>query len=71
MVKKAENIVSEYLDYYYKYKKMFGNKVIILMQVGSFHEAYCTEEKGPKLHLIGNDINLTVTEKIIKEIKIM
>ena len=63
MVKKAENIVSEYLDYYYKYKKMFGNKVIILMQVGSFHEAYCTEEKGPKLHLIGNDINLTVTRK--------
>ena len=59
MVKKSENIVDEYLNYYSKYKKMFGKKVLILMQVGSFHEAYCIENKGPNLHFIGNEINLT------------
>ena len=69
MVKKKENIVNDYLTYYEKYKKMFGKKVIILMQVGSFHEAYCTEKRGPDLHLIGNDINLTVTRKNNKKNK--
>ena len=46
MVKKNENIVNDYLTYYEKYKKMFGKKVLILMQIGSFHEAYCTEKRG-------------------------
>lgn len=63
MVKKKDNIVSEYIDYYNKYTKMFGNRTIVLMQIGSFHEAYCVEDKGPKLHIIGNEINLTVTRK--------
>jgi len=69
MVKKSENIVDEYLNYYSKYKKMFGKKVLILMQVGSFHEAYCIENKGPNLHFIGNEINLTVTRKNNKKNK--
>ena len=69
MVKKNENIVNDYLTYYEKYKKMFGKKVLILMQIGSFHEAYCTEKRGPDLHLIGNDINLTVTRKNNKKNK--
>ena len=52
MVKKNENIVSEYINYHNQYTKMFGNRTIVLMQVGSFHEAYCIEDKGPKLHVI-------------------
>ena len=68
MVKK-NNIVSEYIECYNKYKKLFGNKTVVLMQVGSFHEAYCTNDKGPNLQIIGEEIDCFVTRKNKKSIE--
>lgn len=42
-------IVDDYLDKHEKYSAMYGGKTIVLMQVGSFHEAYSTDIKGPDL----------------------
>ena len=33
-------IIDEYLDYTTKYKEKYGEKCIVLMQVGSFFEIY-------------------------------
>ena len=37
------NIHEEYWMYYEKYQKKYNSKSIVLMQVGSFHEAYSTD----------------------------
>ena len=58
-----KNIVDEYLDIHDKYVKKFGSNSIILMQVGSFHEAYSIDNRGPLLHKIGDEINCIVTRK--------
>ena len=37
---RASSIVDEYIRYHEKYEKVYGkNRSIVLMQVGSFHEA--------------------------------
>jgi hypothetical protein len=46
---KKLNIYEEYLEYYDNFKKKYGPKTVILMQVGSFHEAYATDNRGPNL----------------------
>ena len=52
MSKTKCNIVEEYIHYYDKYVSTFGINTIILMQVGSFHEAYSTDDEGPSLEKI-------------------
>ena len=38
------SIINEYLDHQRKYENLYGkNRTIVLMQVGSFHEAYSTD----------------------------
>lgn len=50
--KEKKSIVSEYLDRHKTYIKKFGEKTLVLMQVGSFYEAYATETQGPNLNII-------------------
>lgn len=57
-------IIDEYLFYQEKYAKKFGkNKTVVLMQVGSFHEAYATDERGPDLKELSDVLNLICTKK--------
>ncbi len=58
-----EIFVKDYFDIHNHYVKQFGKSTLILMQVGSFHEAYNTDEDGPDLFYLGEKINMTVTQK--------
>lgn len=65
------SIIKQYFDYQFKYEEIYGeDKTIVLMQVGSFHEAYSTEDKGYNLHELSDLLNLICTrrDKSIKEI---
>ena len=45
-----EILVKNYFDIHNYYSDIYGlNRTIILMQVGSFHEAYCTDTDGINL----------------------
>ncbi len=58
-----EIFVKDYFDIHNHYVKQFGKSTLILMQVGSFHEAYNTDNEGPDLYYLGERINMTVTQK--------
>lgn len=60
---KNEILVSNYFDIYDFYKKKLGNNVIILMQVGSFHECYGTDKDGPNMKEIAEKLDFIVTKK--------
>ena len=47
-------IVKDYLDLTDKYKKEYGEKTLVLMQVGSFFEAYGLLDKDDNIY--GSDI---------------
>lgn len=49
MVTKNNSIFCEYIALYNKYKKLYGEKTIVLMQVGSFFEIYSCHNKKVKL----------------------
>ena len=44
-------IVDDYLDYQYTYQKKYGDKTIVLMQVGSFFEAYAIDGDDEKINV--------------------
>ena len=46
-------IIDDYFNYYKKYNKIYGNRTVILMQVGSFFELYETT-KGELIKNIKN-----------------
>ena len=58
-----EIFVKDYFDIHSHYTKIYGKSTLILMQVGSFHEAYNTDNDGPDLFYLGERINMTVTQK--------
>ncbi len=58
-----EIFVKDYFDIHNHYVKLFGKSTLILMQVGSFHECYNTDNDGPDLFYLGERINMTVTQK--------
>ncbi len=58
-----EIFVKDYFDIHNHYIKQYGKSTLILMQVGSFHEAYNTDDDGPDLFYLGERINMTVTQK--------
>jgi DNA mismatch repair protein MutS len=58
-----EIFVKDYFDIHNHYTKTYGKSTLILMQVGSFHEAYNTDNDGPDLYSLGERINMTVTQK--------
>jgi len=59
-----ENIqVKDYIKIHYDQQKKYGNNTLILMQVGSFHEMYCTDNEGPPLHQIAEELDVICTKK--------
>lgn len=64
MTKKNEdNIPAEYINYYNNHKKIYGEKSFVLMQVGSFYEAYSTDDDGPDLYIIADLLNIAKTRR--------
>ncbi|AYV76675.1 MAG: DNA mismatch repair ATPase [Terrestrivirus sp.] len=56
-------ITQEYLLDHETYKKKYGDKTVVLMQVGSFYECYSTRERGPNLQHISSLVNILCTRK--------
>lgn len=56
-------IQEDYINYYKHYKNKYGQKTLVLMQVGSFHEAYATETEGPNLEEITSMLDIILTRK--------
>lgn len=59
----SNNIVTEYINSHKEYVKKYGEKTIVLMQVGSFFEMYMTNEAGPNLREISQILNIVCTKK--------
>ena len=63
------SIFKEYCHYLHKYKEKYGEKTIVLMQVGSFYEIYAIlndeEELGETNihHICNNIMNIAVANK--------
>lgn len=57
------SITLDYLQYHDLYKKKYGDKVFVLMQVGSFFEGYATKTRGPNLQQIANILNIICSKK--------
>jgi len=59
-----KTIIEEYLDYHKKYIAKFGEQcTIVLMQVGSFYEAYSTLDEGPNLKKLEEITEATMTRR--------
>ena len=64
-------IHEEYLKLQKFYSTKYNNdKTIVLMQVGSFHEAYSTETEGYDLHKLSSILNIIVSKKNKKIIEV-
>ena len=56
--------VKDYFTIHNYYSKIYGeNRSIILMQVGSFHECYCTNEDGLDLVSLAKKLDVVCTKK--------
>jgi len=44
-------LIDDYIDYHYKFQKKYGDKTVILMQVGSFFEAYAIDNEEEKINV--------------------
>ena len=64
ILKFKKKLIEEYLLLQEKYAKIYNNKkTIVLMQVGSFHEAYSTETRGYNLKKLSQLLNTIVSKK--------
>lgn len=66
------SITEQYIHYHNKYKKQYGDKGLVLMQVGSFYEMYATDKDGPLLKDIADLLNTVCTkkDKNVKEVSL-
>ena len=56
--------MKDYFEIHDYYSKIYGKgRTIILMQVGSFHEAYCTDSDGIDLVNLSQQIDVFCTKK--------
>lgn len=59
-----EIFVKDYFEVHDYYSKIYGHgRTIILMQVGSFHEAYCTDTDGIDLVNLSQQLDVYCTRK--------
>jgi DNA mismatch repair protein MutS len=59
-----EILVENYFDIHNYYTNIYGkDRTIILMQVGSFHEAYCTDNDGLNLVELAQELDICCTQK--------
>jgi DNA mismatch repair protein MutS len=69
--KKNKSITEEYLEYHDQYVKKFGvTRTLVLMQVGSFYEAYATKERGPDLKILEEVTEASIAHKGIDKSRI-
>ncbi len=57
------SLIQEYIDTQNSYQKKYGDKTIVLMEVGSFFEIYGIDEKKGKIHEIVDITNLSISKK--------
>lgn len=55
--------VKDYFKIHEHYKNIYGPRTIILMQVGSFHEAYATDTDGLDLVSLSESLDVACTKK--------
>ncbi len=59
-----EIFVKDYFDIHNYYTNIYGkDRTIVLMQVGSFHEAYCTDNEGNDLVKLSQELDIYCTQK--------
>jgi DNA mismatch repair protein MutS len=59
-----EIFVKDYFEIHEYYSKIYGkDRTIILMQVGSFHECYCTDNDGLDLVSLSQQLDVICTRK--------
>jgi len=62
-----EIFVKDYFDIHKFYSKIYEDQsncnILILMQVGSFHECYSTDNEGPNLNMLSEKLDMVVTQK--------
>lgn len=66
-------IIDDYLEYTEEYKKKYGEKCIVLMQVGSFYEIYSINDNtSDDIYIIGDicSIQISKKNKSIKEVSL-
>lgn len=63
MSKQGSNLIDEYFDYHDKYQRQYGKQTLVLMQVGSFFEAYQTLDQGYDLSKISSLLNVIMSRK--------
>lgn len=63
-------IYDDYLDYQEKYVEKYGDKTIVFMQVGGFHEAYATDNRGYDLFKLSEILDMICTRKNKKKDKV-
>ena len=56
-------IYDDYIEYVRKYKEEYGENTVVLMQVGSFYEAYTCGSGLVNLKALGELLNLQVTRR--------
>lgn len=64
--KTDESLIKQYLDYHVHYKKEYGEKTVVLMQVGAFFEVYGIdneEEKIGNVEKIAKTLNIILSRK--------
>lgn len=60
--------VKDYFKIHNYFSDIYGHgRTIILMQVGSFHETYCTNDKGLNLEQIAQELDIVCTSKNSKK----
>ena len=60
--------VKDYFKIHNYFSDIYGHgRTIILMQVGSFHETYCTNEKGLNLEMLAQELDIVCTAKNSKK----
>jgi len=62
-LKYTGSLIIEYLKIQNNFQKKYGENTIVLIQIGGFHECYCTNDKGYPLHKLSNLLNIVVSRK--------
>ena len=57
------SIIHEYNKAYFKYRDLYGDKCVVLMQVGSFFEIYGSEPDNNYVERVCNTLNILCTRK--------
>lgn len=57
------SITDLYYNFHEEYTKKYGDKVVILMVVGSFMECYSYDIYGPDIEVLANLLNIQLTRK--------